>query len=174
MSDDDSEPRLTVVCQDGTTIGCTNFEAIESGVLLTEDLKKNRVFGFVSADEVRFVLPTDRARDLVDGERTADAGGFDDPLMRLPGLGSTYAKRLRSAGYESVEEVAGADPETLVEETGANDEQAAEWVEQARLKSDDAASEEADGDDEGETGEDDVDDEEAEDDEDANEDDEEE
>jgi hypothetical protein len=142
--DDDSDSRLTVVCQDGTTIGCTNFKAIESGVLLTEDLKKNRVFGFVSADEVRFVLPTDRARDLLDGERTADTDGFDDPLMQLPGLGSTYAKRLRSAGYESVDDLAGADPETLVEETGANDEQAAEWVEQARLKSDGAAGEEAD------------------------------
>ncbi|SFR68522.1 Helix-hairpin-helix domain-containing protein, partial [Halogeometricum rufum] len=144
MSDDDSESRLTVVCRDGTTIGCTNFKAIESGVLLTEDLKKNRVFGFVSADEVRFVLPTERARDLTEGGQTADDDGFDDPLMQLPGLGSTYAKRLRSAGYASVEDLAGADPETLVEETGANDEQAAEWVEQARLKSDDTASEEAD------------------------------
>ena len=173
MSDDDSESRLTVVCRDGTTIGCTNFKAIESGVLLTEDLKKNRVFGFVSADEVRFVLPTERARDLTEGEQTAD-DGFDDPLMQLPGLGSTYAKRLRSAGYASVEDLAGADPETLVEETGANDEQAAEWVEQARLKSDDTASGEADEDvdEEVETDEDEDEDDEDEDDEDEDDEDE--
>lgn len=121
------EWRMTVVCTDGTEIGCTNFKAIDSGVLLTHDLKKNRVFGFVSHDEVRFVLPAETADRVVDG----DADEFDDPLKELPGVGSTYAKRLQSAGYDSLTDVAAADPETLADETGAHESETQAWVEQA-------------------------------------------
>lgn len=128
---DDETARTTVVCTDGTRVGCTNFKAIESGVLLTEDLKKNRVMGFVPHDEVRFVLPTSKVeRELgaqSDGERN-----FDNPLMRLPGLGSTYAKRLQSAGFDTFEDVANASPSALQEETGAREAVTREWVEQAR------------------------------------------
>jgi hypothetical protein len=123
----DDEWRMTVVCTDGTEIGCTNFKAVESGVLLTDDLEKNRVFGFVSHDEVRFVLPAETADRVVDGEEDA----FDDPLKELPGLGSTYAKRLQSAGYDSLADVAAADPETLADETGAHESETQAWVEQA-------------------------------------------
>ncbi|ESP89638.1 helix-hairpin-helix domain-containing protein [Candidatus Halobonum tyrrellensis] len=61
----------------------------------------------------------------------ADADGFEDPLMELPGVGSTYAKRLRSAGYDSVDELAGTDPATLADETGATETRTAEWVDHA-------------------------------------------
>jgi hypothetical protein len=125
----DTDERLTVVCTDGTMIGCENFKAIDSGVLLTEDLKKNRVFGFVNHDEVRFVLPSETAAGIV-GDGTADEG-FEDPLMQLPGLGSRYAQRLRSAGYTSIGELADADPAVLAEETGANEKRTSEWVERA-------------------------------------------
>jgi hypothetical protein len=125
----DIDERLTVVCTDGTMIGCENFKAIDSGVLLTEDLKKNRVFGFVNHDEVRFVLPSETAAGIV-GDGTADEG-FEDPLMQLPGLGSRYAQRLRSAGYTSIGELADADPAVLTEETGANEKRTSEWVERA-------------------------------------------
>jgi hypothetical protein len=130
MTDSDRETsRLTVVCRDGTEIGCTNFEAIESGVLLTEDLKKNRVFGFVSNDEVRFVLPTESVeRDVRPGENAAE---FEDPLKQLPGVGSTYAKRLQSSGYDALEDVASAAPSELSDETGAREDETREWVEQA-------------------------------------------
>ena len=124
--------RLTVVCEDGTTIGCTNFEAIDSGVLLTEDLKRKRVFGFVPNDEVRYVLPSETA-DRIRRERTD--GEYEDPLMRLPGVGSTYARRLRDAGYASVAELAGADPDALADETGATPNRTTEWVERARRAS---------------------------------------
>lgn len=138
----DSDARLTVVCTDGTTIGCTNFKAIDSGVLLTEDLKKNRVFGFVNQEEVRFVLPSETVERVVDDERSNEE--FEDSLMQLPGLGSTYARRLRSAGYTSVDDLAGADPKTLAEETGANEKQTAEWVERAGDINDDDGSDKSD------------------------------
>ena len=125
---DDADPRLTVVCKDGATVGCANFEAIESGILLTEDLKRKRVFGFVPSDEMRYVLPTEMAERI---RREESDEAFEDPLMRLPGVGSTYAKRLRDAGYVSVEELAGADPAALAEATGANERRTAEWVERA-------------------------------------------
>ncbi|SFR64663.1 helix-hairpin-helix domain-containing protein [Halogeometricum limi] len=164
MSDTEgAAPRLTVVCTDGTEIGCTNFKAIDSGLLLTDDLTKNRVFGFVAQDEVRFVLPTETAERVV-AEAASDEEGddeendeFEDPLMRLPGLGTTYAKRLRSSGYTSVAELADADAETLAEETGANESQATEWVERAREQVDGKAdgsgedSDEDDGENEGES-----------------------
>ena len=125
---DGDDARLTVVCKDGARIGCTNFEAIDGGVLLTEDLKRKRVFGFVPNDELRYVLPTETA-DRVRRERADDE--FEDPLMRLPGVGSTYAKRLRDAGYASVEDLADADPDALAEATGANPRRTTEWVERA-------------------------------------------
>lgn len=134
MSDTDTDgsdeegARMTAVCKDGTRIGCTNFEAIDGGVLLTEDLKRKRVFGFVPNDELRYVLPTETA-DRVRREGTGDE--FEDPLMRLPGVGSTYAKRLRDAGYASVGELADADPDALAEATGANRSRTTEWVERA-------------------------------------------
>lgn len=138
MSDFDDDHRLTVVCTDGTTIGCANFTAKAGGVLLTEDRKRNRVFGFVPHERVRFVLPTDRAREVLREEETdgatAEADGFEDPLMRLPGLGSTYAKRLRSAGYATLEDLAGADPAALADETGANEERTERWVERANAE----------------------------------------
>lgn len=127
---DDADARMTVVCKDGTRIGCTNFEAIDGGVLLTEDLKRKRVFGFVPNDELRYVLPTETA-DRVRREGTDD-GGFEDPLMRLPGVGSTYAKRLRDAGYGSLDAVAEADSTALADATGANEGRTAEWAERAR------------------------------------------
>ena len=126
----DVDPRLTVVCTDGTTVGCTNFTAIDAGVLLTEDVERDRVFGFVPNERVRFVLPT-ATTERIRREET-DHGGFEDPLMRLPGVGSTYARRLREAGYESTDAVAGADPAALADATGANESRTAEWVERAR------------------------------------------
>ena len=128
--DGDADPRLTLVCTDGTTVGCTNFTTTDGGVLLTEDRKRDRVFGFVPNEEVRFVLPTATAERIRREE--ADRGGFDDTLMRLPGVGSTYAERLRAAGYESLDAVAGADPAALADATGANQSRTAEWVERAK------------------------------------------
>lgn len=125
--------RLTAVCRDGTSIGCANFTATEGGVLLTEDRDRDRVFGFVPNDRLRYVLPSETV-DRIRREGSAD-GEFEDPLMRLPGVGSTYARRLRDAGYASVEDVAGADPEALADVTGATVRRTSEWVERAERRS---------------------------------------
>jgi len=123
---DFEDPRLTVVCTDGTTIGCTNFSAKRSGILLTSDLKRNKVFGFVAHDEVRYILPTgDALAALADGEEA------EDPLTRIPGIGSTYASRLRDAGYTSVADLAEADPGALADTTGASEQKTTQWVERA-------------------------------------------
>jgi hypothetical protein len=129
---DSEDPRLTVVCTDGTTIGCTNFTAKRTGLLLTSDLERNEVFGFVANDEVRFVLPTGTAEAALRG----DEGGFEDPLMALPGVGSTYAERLRSAGYDSVAAVAGSDAAALADATGARESETERWVERAAERTD--------------------------------------
>ncbi|EMA37631.1 helix-hairpin-helix domain-containing protein [Halococcus hamelinensis] len=134
-----AESKLTVVCTDGTTIGCTNFEAIENGLLLTEDEERNRVFGFVSENEVRFVLPTTTAQQLVSGTKSEDR--YNDPLTRISGIGSTYADRLRSTGYTSVSGVATAKPDELAEATETNENRASEWVERARQIDTDAEAE---------------------------------
>lgn len=135
---DESDARLTVVCTDGTTIDCTNFKAIKSGILLTEDVKKNRVCGFVPNETLRFVLPTEQARTILADEATEAAEAeFEDSLMRLPGLGGTYAKRLRDAGYTSLADISAADSATLADVTGARETQTTKWVEQATAETDD-------------------------------------
>ncbi|WP_254535021.1 helix-hairpin-helix domain-containing protein [Halomarina litorea] len=125
--DSATETRLTAVCKDGTTVECANFTAIESGVLLTEDLKRKQVVGFVPHEELRYVLPTTVAREATEGPEPT----FEDELMELPRLGETYAKRLRAAGYASMRELAAASTADLVDATGARESVAEEWREQA-------------------------------------------
>lgn len=130
-SESDEDARLTVVCKDGTTVACENFTAIDSGVLLTEDLERERVVGFVPHGQLRYVLPTEVARRIEEGSGPT----FEDQLMELPRLGETYAKRLRSAGYSSLEELAAATTEDLVDVTGARESVVAEWRERATERS---------------------------------------
>jgi hypothetical protein len=124
---DEEQARLTVVCEDGARVGCANFTALDSGVLLTEDLKRNRVVGFVPHDELRYVLPSDVVRSI----DAAEEPSFADELMELPQLGETYAKRLRASGYDSMSGLAAADAETLAEATGAREAVAAKWIDRA-------------------------------------------
>jgi predicted flap endonuclease-1-like 5' DNA nuclease len=142
---------MRVVLTDGSEITCENFKAIESGVLLTKDKKRKKVFGFVALDEVRYVLPEDVEVERGDrgvethGEsalrsRPADGGtdvvldstdGADDDLRRLGGLGSTYADRLRSAGYETLSDLAAADPVALAEVASVPPGRGRRWVDAA-------------------------------------------
>lgn len=125
LPEDDArdDSRLTAVCEGGVTIGCENFTAIEGGVLLTADPERDRVIGFVPHRELRFVVPTAVARRAVHGD--------EGDLERLPGLGETYARRLRGAGYGSLADLADADPGDVVETTGAREEQVETWIERA-------------------------------------------
>lgn len=127
----ESDARLTAVCTDGTTIECANFTAIESGVLLTQDVKRKQVVGFVPHGELRYVLPTEVVRAAAE----EPGPSFEDELMELPRLGETYAKRLRAAGYTSMAEVARTSTADLVDATGARESVAEEWREQAADRS---------------------------------------
>lgn len=62
---------VQVVCKDGTTIQCQNFQAVDSGVLLYQstpereeedeemDIEDRDATGFVPITELKFVLPDD-------------------------------------------------------------------------------------------------------------------
>ena len=50
---------MKAICTDGTEIECENFRAIDSGVLLTKDRKRNKVIGFVPNGDLRYVVPED-------------------------------------------------------------------------------------------------------------------
>jgi hypothetical protein len=74
---------MRVVLTDGTELPCTNFRAIDSGVLLTKDKKRKKVIGFVPHREVKYVVPDDVAAEraaefgLDRGDRTDVAGPGD-------------------------------------------------------------------------------------------------
>ncbi|SFL23711.1 Helix-hairpin-helix domain-containing protein [Halogranum rubrum] len=50
---------MKVILDDGMTIDCGGYKALDSGIVLTEDKKRKHVIGFVPHDEVRFILPDD-------------------------------------------------------------------------------------------------------------------
>ena len=59
---------MKAICEDGTEIECANFTAIDSGVLLTKDRKRDEVIGFVPNEGLRYVVPeeasTEHRRDI--------------------------------------------------------------------------------------------------------------
>ena len=59
---------MKAICEDGTEIECANFTAIDSGVLLTKDRKRDKVIGFVPNEGLRYVVPeeasTEHRRDI--------------------------------------------------------------------------------------------------------------
>jgi predicted flap endonuclease-1-like 5' DNA nuclease len=160
---------MRVVLTDGTELSCTNFKAIDSGVLLTKDKKRKKVVGFVPHHQLRYVVPdgleptatapstAERENDAgsdapgelsisppetptepVDPAETTDAAEASEPadgasptasdLRRLGGLGSTYAERLQSAGYETLADLAGADPVAVAEAASVAPGRGRRWV----------------------------------------------
>jgi predicted flap endonuclease-1-like 5' DNA nuclease len=66
-------------------------------------------------------------------EPSGDADATDESdLRRLGGVGSTYADRLRSAGYESLADLVGADPVAVAEAASVPPGRGRRWVEAAR------------------------------------------
>ncbi|WP_123538539.1 hypothetical protein [Halosimplex salinum] len=77
---------MQVVCKDGTSIQCTDFEALDSGVLLYQDTgrretrtddeeeeesEERRATGFVPITELRFVVPDEMVQTGGPGSRAA-------------------------------------------------------------------------------------------------------
>jgi predicted flap endonuclease-1-like 5' DNA nuclease len=142
---------MRVVLTDGAELSCTNFKAIDSGVLLTKDKKRKKVIGFVPHDQVRYVAPDDHEVEVAEraghaADRTlpasAEDGGFatrgvapngdgnvdERDLGHLDGLGSTYADRLRAAGYRNLSDLATADPITVAEAASVAPGRGRQWV----------------------------------------------
>ena len=66
----------------------------------------------------------------------ADAGQAADELTFLSGIGSAYAERLRTAGVESIADLAAADPAHLAGVVDVGVERVRGWIEQARDRAD--------------------------------------
>ena len=82
---------------------------------------------------------TDTETTEADDEREPDAPEHaksgpapDAAVDAIDGIGPTYAQRLQAAGIETVEELAAADTETVVEATNAAESRVEDWLEQAR------------------------------------------
>jgi predicted flap endonuclease-1-like 5' DNA nuclease len=169
---------MRVVLTDGTEFSCENFKALESGVLLTKDKKRKKVIGFVPLHQLRYVVPEDlepeesatvpgAAADLTVGPPASSAqpvGGADavtefetseggSDLRRLGGLGSTYAERLQAAGYETLADLAAADPVTVAEAASVAPGRSRRWVNAARRAVSEEGRPEADEEDESDDGE---------------------
>lgn len=53
------------------------------------------------------------------------------PLTDIKGIGDAYADRLKRAGVEDIAGLAGADVETLSEETGISEKRLGRWIDRA-------------------------------------------
>lgn len=60
-----------------------------------------------------------------------DGAPAESDLQRLGGLGSTYAERLQSAGYESIAALAEADPVAVAEAAAVAPGRGRRWVDAA-------------------------------------------
>ncbi|MFB6141604.1 MAG: hypothetical protein ABEJ26_14360 [Halosimplex sp.] len=97
---------MQVVCKDGTTIQCSDFEAIDSGVLLyqeqgTRDARseeedeaeetERRATGFVPITELKFVLPEELLGAR--GQQAAPERGRTAPPGAPTGAGGQVAQQ---------------------------------------------------------------------------------
>jgi len=87
---------MQIICKDGTTIPCEEFEAVESGVLFfesaqatedeseeTEDIEA-RASGFVPVTELQFVLPDAMVQQQPPA--TGQHRGVGQPPQQLEGM----------------------------------------------------------------------------------------
>ena len=68
------------------------------------------------------------------GDTSSGVDSSPDDLTEINGIGPVFASRLRAAGISSFEALAGTDPGTLAEITGAADSRVAEWLGQATAR----------------------------------------
>lgn len=83
--------------------------------------------------------PDTASEDAVKGTATADEAAASDaaatseatPVEEIKGIGPTYAGRLEDAGLDTVEALAGANPDRVAEIAQASETKAGNWVERA-------------------------------------------
>ena len=108
---------MHIICKDGTTIKCRNFEAVDSGVLFfqetptrreateedEEEDERERASGFIPITELRFVLPDEmvqqQAREQQAGHpQQAQAGQLPTGVPQQGGQASQYQQMQGSPG----------------------------------------------------------------------------
>jgi len=96
-----------IICNDGTTIQCQDFEAIDSGVLFFQEMRGRRTTdeeddeedeeesasGFVPITELRFVLPD----EMVQGQAAQPAG----TPQAAPGGTPTGARQAQMSQHQA-------------------------------------------------------------------------
>jgi polyhydroxyalkanoate synthase len=134
VADEDGEIGRAVVTRDATAIETFLEDAL--GIEVGLDIGPTGIAVEVQTDAgVRTTVVEDvgeAIRTEVEEavEAVAVAGSFD--LEDLEGIGPTYAGRLRTAGIESVSELAVADGTLVAEVTEASEALAAGWIDRAR------------------------------------------
>lgn len=98
---------MQVICKDGTTIQCSDFEAVDSGVLLyrersrretrseedeEDEDEERRATGFVPITELKFVLPDELASAGGQQTGTAERGRGAPPGAPM-GAGGQIAQQ---------------------------------------------------------------------------------
>lgn len=98
---------MQVICKDGTTIQCSDFEAVDSGVLLyqeqgrrearseddeEEEEEERRATGFVPVTELKFVLPDEMVGAGGQQTGTAERGRGTPPGAPM-GTGGQIAQQ---------------------------------------------------------------------------------
>ena len=105
---------MQAILTSGHTIECANFKAIDSGVVLTADEKRKQVIGFVPNERLAYVVPDDRAPELVDVVESEGTTGFESESE-----GSGLADRL-DAIETRFDELTGGVGEPSTVETGVS------------------------------------------------------
>lgn|GEM_PF-2175244 len=108
---------MQVVCKDGTAIQCTDFEAIDSGVLLYQETGRRetrgeeaeeadeeaerRAAGFVPITELRFVVPDEMLQTSGRGQRAPapESGRAGAPPGAPTGPGGQVAQQQQVQQY---------------------------------------------------------------------------
>ncbi|MDS0294157.1 helix-hairpin-helix domain-containing protein [Halogeometricum luteum] len=159
--DDEAESGMYAVTKSGLTVGCGNFKAIDGGVLLFEDVKRNRVSGFVPSAELKYVLPADattragenvwdagaaddpgaQGKSASSSPKSSDGGGFRSELTVLGGLGETYAERLHEEGVDSLSAMRRADAARVAAAAGVSESRAERWIDAANERDEGASTE---------------------------------
>lgn len=61
-----------------------------------------------------------------------DSTGTGEPVEKIKGIGPTYRDRLVASGFETVDDVAASDPETVAAAAEASEGRAADWIKRAQ------------------------------------------
>ena len=108
---------MKVICEDGLTIDCTDFKAIDTGIVLIGGEEEHGAVGYVPNERLEYVLPDDVVALEHDrlGVPAPDIGSADELESRL----GTFLDEI-----ESLREGLDRQVEDLIDEDAVEDEDA--------------------------------------------------